>query len=46
MAHEIIAKVGADLCDLNRRTLLVVCDCFSGLIEVEGQQPLVPSAKL
>lgn len=38
MAHEIIArpwaKVGADLCDLNWRTLLLVCDYFSGFIEV------------
>ena len=39
MQHEIIArpwaKVGADLCDLNGRTLLVVCDYFSGFLEVE-----------
>ena len=42
MQHEIIArpwaKVGADLCDLNGRTLLVVCDYFSGFIEVERLQ--------
>ena len=40
--HEIIArpwaKVGVDLCDLHGRTLLVVCDYFSGFIEVERLQ--------
>ena len=39
MQHEIIArpwaKVAADLCDSKGRTLLVVCDYFSGFIEVE-----------
>ena len=29
------AKVGADLCDNNGLTLLVVCDYFSNFIEVE-----------
>ena len=37
--HEITsrpwAKVGADLCDLEWRTLLILCDYFSGFIEVE-----------
>ena len=36
--HEIIArpwsKVGADLCDSNGRTLLVICDYYSNFIEV------------
>ena len=36
--HEIIArpwsKVGADLCDSNGRTLLVMCDYYSNFIEV------------
>ena len=40
--HEITArpwaKVGADLCDFRGRTLLVVCDYFSGFIEVERLQ--------
>ena len=31
-------KVGADLCDSNGRTLLVVCDYFSNFIEVENLQ--------
>ena len=39
MQHEIMArpwaKVCADLCDFRGRTLLVVCDYFSGFIEVE-----------
>ena len=39
LQHEITsrpwAKVGADLCDLEGRTLLIVCDYFSGFIEVE-----------
>ena len=39
MQHEIMAqpwaKVGADLCDHRGRTLLVICDYFSGFIEVE-----------
>ena len=30
------AKVGADLCDLNGRTLLVCCDYYSNFIEVEN----------
>ena len=30
------SKVGADLCELNGRTLLVVCDYFSNFIEVES----------
>ena len=38
--HEFAAhpwsKVGADLCDLQGRTLLVVCDYYSNLIEVEN----------
>ena len=38
--HPIVArpwsKVGADLCDLQGRTLLVVCDYFSNFIEVEN----------
>ena len=29
------SKVGADLCDLHGRTLLVVCDYFSNFVEVE-----------
>ena len=40
--HEVVerpwAKVGADLCDLQGRTLLVVCDYFSNFIEVESLQ--------
>ena len=40
--HEIIArpwaKVGVDLCDMQGRALLVVCDYFSGFIEVERLQ--------
>ena len=32
------AKVGADLCELHGRTLLVVCDYFSNYIEVESLQ--------
>ena len=40
--HEIIArpwaKVGVDLCDMQGRALLVVCDYFSGFIEVEWLQ--------
>lgn len=39
LQHEITsrpwAKAGADLCDLEGRTLLIVCDYFSGFIEVE-----------
>ena len=30
------AKVGADLCDFQGRTLLVVCDYYSNFIEVES----------
>ena len=48
MQHKIIArpwaKVGADLCDLNGRTLLVVCDYFSGFIEVERLQSTTTGA--
>ena len=48
MQHEIIArpwaKVGADLCDLHGRTLLVVCDYWSGFIEVERLQSTTTSA--
>ena len=40
--HEFVArpwaKVGADLCDFQSRTLLVVCDYFSNFIEVESIQ--------
>ena len=32
------SKVGADLYDLHRRTLLVVCDYYSNFIEVESIQ--------
>ena len=32
------SKVGADLCELHGRTLLVVCDYFSNYIEVENLQ--------
>ena len=39
LQHEVTArpwsKVGADLCDLNGRTLLVVCDYYSNFIEVD-----------
>ena len=39
LQHEITsrpwAKVGADLCDLEGQMLLIVCDYFSGFIEVE-----------
>ena len=48
MQHEIVArpwaKVGADLCDLNGRTLLVVCDYFSGFVEVERLHSTTTSA--
>ena len=48
MQHEIIArpwaKVGADLCDLNGRSLLVVCDYFSGFKEVERLNSTTTSA--
>ena len=48
MQHEIVArpwaKVGADLCDLNGRTLLVVCDYFSGFVEVERLHSMTTSA--
>lgn len=37
--HEITArpwaKVGTDLCDMEGRSLLIVCDYFSGFVEVE-----------
>lgn len=40
--HDFVArpwsKVGADLCDLQGRTLLVVCDYYSNFIEVENIQ--------
>ena len=46
--HQIIdrpwAKVGADLCDLSGRTLLVVCDYFSGFVEVERLQTTTSNA--
>ena len=46
--HEVTAwpwaKVGADLCDAQGRTLLVVCDYFSGFIEVERLQSTTSSA--
>ena len=32
------SKVGANLCELNGRTLLVVCDYYSNFIEVENLQ--------
>ena len=35
---------GADLCDAQGRTLLVVCNYFSGLIEVECLQSTTSSA--
>ena len=38
MQHEVVArpwsKIGADLCELNNRTLLVICDYYSNYIEV------------
>ena len=48
MQHEIRArpwaKVGADVCDFRGRTLLVVCDYFSGFIEVERLQTTTTTA--
>jgi predicted Fe-S protein YdhL (DUF1289 family) len=48
MQHEIMAqpwaKVSTDLCDLNGRALLAVCDYFSGFIEVERLQSTTTSA--
>ena len=48
LQHEIIArpwaKVGADLCNLNGQTLLIVCDYYSGFIEVEQLQSTTTSA--
>ena len=38
------AKIGVDLCDFQGRTLLVVCDYFSGFIEVERLQSTTSSA--
>ena len=38
MAARPWAKVGADLCELSGRTLIVVCDYFSNFIEVESLQ--------
>jgi len=39
LLHELtsrpLAEVGANLCELNELTLLVVCDYFNGFIEVE-----------
>ena len=37
-------KVGADLCDSNRRTLLVVCDYFSNLLKWKSFSPSPPGA--
>ena len=38
MQHDFVArpwsKIGADLCELNNRTLLVICDYYSNYIEV------------
>ena len=38
MQHEVVArpwsKIGADLCELNNRSLLVICDYYSNYIEV------------
>ena len=46
--HEVTAwpwvKVGADLCDAQGRTLLVVCNYFSGFMEVERLQSTTSSA--
>ena len=48
MQHEITArpwaKVAADLCDFRGRALLVVCDYFSGFIEVERLQSTTTAA--
>ena len=48
LQHEIIAqpwaKVGVDLCDLNGGALLVMCDYFSGCIEVERLQSTTTAA--
>lgn len=38
------AKVGADLCELEGRTLLITCDYFSGFIEVERLHSTTSSA--
>ena len=46
--HEVTAqpwaKVGADLCDSQGRTLLVVCNYFSGFTEVERLQSTTSNA--
>ena len=46
--HEFLprpwSKVGADLCELQGRTLLVVCDYFSNYIEVERLQTTTTKA--
>ena len=38
MQHDVVArpwsKVGADLCEVNNRTLLVLCDYYNNFIEV------------
>ena len=38
MQHEVVAqpwsKIGADLCELNSRTLFVICDYYSNYIEI------------
>ena len=48
LQHEVIsrpwAKLAADLCDFNGRTLLVVSDYFSGFIEVSRLRALTTQA--
>ena len=47
LQHDIIdrpwAKIGADLCEFNGRTLLVVCDYYSNYIEVENIHKITSS---